>query len=187
MSRSSPPPGEARPPSPPSRRPWILASALGVLLGLGLFTFQYGEGLSYFSADPRACANCHIMQPQYDSWQKASHHTVAACVDCHLPVSLVPKLLAKASNGWHHSKGFTLQDFHEPIMIKPGNSAILQENCLRCHGDLVHNLVAGMHTEKDAVSCVHCHASVGHGETTGLGGPETTDFAKGSGHEPAQH
>jgi cytochrome c nitrite reductase small subunit len=93
-------------------------------------------------------------------------------VDCHLPEALVPKLLAKASNGWHHSRGFTLEDFHEPIMIKPGNARILQDNCLRCHGDVVHELVAGVTTDKNALTCVHCHAAVGHGERTGLGGPD---------------
>jgi cytochrome c nitrite reductase small subunit len=165
--------------SPPAadRRRWrwphgpVLAFAIaaGVLLGLGGFTFRYAEGLSYFSTDPKACANCHIMQRQYDGWQKASHHGVATCVDCHLPHSLVAKYLAKASNGWHHSKGFTLQDFEEPIRIKPGNSAILQANCLRCHEPMVHELVAGARTDRDAVECVHCHASVGHGERAGLG------------------
>ncbi|GJM44738.1 MAG: hypothetical protein DHS20C21_15800 [Gemmatimonadota bacterium] len=150
-----------------------MAVAVGVLVGAGGFTFRYAEGLSYFSTDPAACANCHIMQTQYDSWQKASHHTVARCVDCHLPHDFVGKYLAKASNGYHHSKGFTFQDFHEPIRIKPGNSAILQANCLGCHNDMVHNLVAGVTTDVDAVSCVHCHRDVGHGPTVGLGGPET--------------
>ena len=42
----------------------------------------------------------------------------ASCVDCHLPHDFVGKYLAKADNGYHHSKGFTLQDFHEPILIK---------------------------------------------------------------------
>lgn len=138
---------------------------LGLMLGLGAFTFDYAEGLSYFSTDPAACANCHIMNEQYDSWQKASHHTVAKCVDCHLPHSLVPKYLAKAENGYFHSKGFTFQDFHEPIMIKPRNADILQKNCLVCHGDLVHELVSGATTDETAVRCVHCHASVGHGPT----------------------
>jgi cytochrome c nitrite reductase small subunit len=146
------------------------AAALGILLGLGAFTFRYAEGLSYFSTDPRACANCHIMRPQYDGWQKASHHAAATCVDCHLPRRFIAKYLAKASNGWHHSKGFTLQDFAEPIRIKPANSAILQENCLRCHEDMVHELISGARTDKDAVVCVHCHAAVGHGERAGLGG-----------------
>ena len=41
-------------------------------------------------------------------------------------------------------------DFHDPIMIKPRNARILQENCLRCHGDFVHDIVAGQH---DAGGC----------------------------------
>jgi cytochrome c nitrite reductase small subunit len=88
-------------------------------------------------------------------------------------VSLPEKLLVKASNGYHHSKGFTLQDFDEPIRIKPGNARVLQENCLRCHGDVVHDLVAGATTDKRAVSCVHCHAGAGHGQTAGLGPSRT--------------
>lgn len=144
----------------------IVASlVLGLLLGLGAFTFDYAEGLSYFSTDPAACANCHIMNEQYDSWQKASHHTAAKCIDCHLPHSFVPKYLAKAENGYFHSKGFTFQDFHEPIMIKRKNAAILQNNCLACHAEMVHELVSGATSDEHAVRCVHCHASVGHGPT----------------------
>lgn len=48
----------------------IIAAMVGVVAGIGLFTFQYAEGLSYFSTDPRACANCHIMNDQYASWSK---------------------------------------------------------------------------------------------------------------------
>jgi cytochrome c nitrite reductase small subunit len=149
----------------PSRRKLLLLVAVmfGVLAGTGAFTFNYGEGLSYFSTDPAACANCHIMNSEYASWQKASHHTVARCVDCHLPHEFIPKYMAKAENGFWHSYGFTFQNFHEPIQIKPRNSHILQENCLKCHGGMVHNLVAGATTDKDAVTCVHCHSDVGHG------------------------
>jgi cytochrome c nitrite reductase small subunit len=140
-----------------------LALLTGLVLGLGLFTFDYAEGLSYFSTDPAACANCHIMNEQYDSWQKASHHTVAKCVDCHLPHTFVAKYLAKAENGYFHSKGFTFQDFHEPIMIKPKNARILQKNCVSCHGDIVHQLVAEERQDGDQIECVHCHRDVGHG------------------------
>ncbi len=147
-----------------SRRTLVfIAVLLGVTLGLGVFTFIYAEGFSYFGTDPKSCANCHIMNTEYDSWVKSSHHIVATCADCHLPHALLPKLIAKAVNGYHHSKGFTFQDFHEPIMIKPHNSRILQEACLGCHGGLVHEIVAGSTTDKNAVSCVHCHSSVGHG------------------------
>jgi cytochrome c nitrite reductase small subunit len=141
----------------------LLGALLGILGGVGAYTFKYAEGFSYSSADPKVCANCHIMNDQYNSWQKSSHHAAAGCVDCHLPHDFVGKYMAKASNGYHHSKGFTFEDFHEPIMIKPHNAQILQDNCLRCHSDLVHDIVKGSKTDKDAVQCVHCHASVGHG------------------------
>jgi hypothetical protein len=61
----------------------LLVALWGLLGGIGAYTFHYAEGFSYFSTDPRACVNCHIMNPQYDSWQNSSHHTVASCVDCH--------------------------------------------------------------------------------------------------------
>ncbi len=151
--------------------PGSVAIAAGILLGLGAFTFQYAEGLSYLSADPRACVNCHIMQPQYDSWQKSSHHAVAVCVDCHLPHDFIGKYLAKAENGYHHSKGFTFQDFQEPIMIKGKNARILQENCVACHADMTHDMLSAGGGDRAAVECVHCHRAVGHGEAAGLGGP----------------
>lgn len=155
------------------KRMMVLAVLLGLLLGTGAYTFKYAEGLSYFSADPRACVNCHIMTPQYDSWQKSSHHTAATCVDCHLPHDVIGKYIAKAENGYHHSRAFTFQDFHEPILIKKKNSGILQKNCVVCHEDMVHELFKRDVTNPAAVDCIHCHASVGHGELpTGIGGAD---------------
>ena len=148
----------------------LMASLLGLFVGLGSFTFYYGEGFSYFSKDPAACMNCHIMTQQFNSWQKASHHTAATCVDCHLPHSFIKKYISKAENGWNHSKAFTLANFHEPIMVTPKNKRILQENCIKCHHHMVGNLVHGSTSSPDAVDCIHCHRSVGHGETAGLGG-----------------
>ena len=155
------------------KRMGVLAVLLGVAAGTGAYTFRYAEGFSYFSTDPRACVNCHIMTPQYDSWQKSSHHGAATCVDCHLPHGFIAKYVAKADNGYHHSKGFTFQDFHEPIMIKGKNRDILQKNCIECHTDMVHELFHRDMSKPDAVSCVHCHASVGHGSLpTSIGGPD---------------
>ena len=146
-----------------SRRALWLAILLGVLTGLGTFTFNYAEGLSYFSTDPKACVNCHIMNDEYNSWTKGPHHAVAKCVECHLPHEFIPKYIAKAEHGYRHSKGFTLQDFHEPIMMKARSAADVQANCLRCHGDFVHDIVRGSTTSEDAVQCMHCHRGVGHG------------------------
>jgi len=141
---------------------FVVAVMIGGLLGSASFTGYYGQGLSYLSSNPNACVNCHIMREQFDGWQKASHHNVAVCVDCHLPHDLVGKWLAKAENGFWHSKGFTLQDFHEPIRIHDKDERILQENCIRCHVDVVHE-VLGHATNDVTVSCVRCHRSVGHG------------------------
>jgi len=149
-----------------------LAVLVGLAAGIGGYTLVYAEGLSYMSSDPQVCANCHIMNSQYSSWQKSSHHAAAGCVDCHLPRDFLGKWTAKALNGYHHSKAFTLQDFAEPIAIKPGNSRILQANCIDCHRDLVHD--AATETGRgDEFNCVHCHQGVGHGERAGLGGPQT--------------
>jgi len=156
--------------------PSITFASFGVLLGIGGTTFDYAEGLSYLGTDPRDCANCHIMQPQYDAWQKASHHTVATCVDCHLPHGFPEKYVAKAENGWNHSKAFTLQDFPEPIVITKKNADILHDNCLRCHADLFHDQAIAF--TEGAPRCVHCHVSVGHGEPVGLGGPMALRRAK---------
>jgi cytochrome c nitrite reductase small subunit len=151
----------------------LAASVLfGLAGGLGIFAFNYAEGLSYLSTDPKACANCHIMNRQYDSWQKASHHGTATCAECHLPHKFIPKYIAKAENGWHHSVGFTFQNFPEPIRIKSGNAKSLQENCIRCHGGLTHpQRSVGRDGIDDVIPCVHCHASAGHGVQAGLGGP----------------
>ena len=146
-----------------SRWTLLLWVCVGPVAGLGVYTFWYGQGASYFSSNPQSCANCHIMREQYDSWQHASHHAHAACVDCHLPHDFVGKYVAKAENGFWHSKGFTLQDFHEPIRIEPKNSAILQANCVKCHGDLVSDLSAHGAFVDGSNNCVRCHASVGHG------------------------
>lgn len=154
--------------------PLLLALAIlaGAVIGIGGYTLVYAQGFSYLSAEPKVCANCHVMQAHYDAWQKSSHHHVAACNDCHLPRGLVAPYLAKLVNGWNHSRAYTLQDFAEPIAIKPFNSAILQENCLACHRALVHDAVMARGPAQEA-SCVHCHATAGHGERAGLGGPRT--------------
>lgn len=156
-----------------------LAICLGGVAGLGLYTLHYAEGLSYLSSDPRACINCHIMRPQFDSWQKSGHHHVATCVDCHLPHTFVAKYIAKAENGYHHSKGFTFQDFHEPIRIKAKNARILQANCILCHKDMVDALRPEGDHPRQALSCVHCHAGAGHGPRAGLGGAYSAPELRG--------
>jgi cytochrome c nitrite reductase small subunit len=130
--------------------PISVAAALGVFAGLGVFTFGYGEGYAYLGNNPQTCANCH---------------DVAVCNDCHTPHdSMFAKYLTKADNGFFHSLAFTTGDFKDPIQIKARNSRVVQESCLSCHRDLVNHMLP---TEAggDMLSCVHCHASVGHAQS----------------------
>lgn len=180
------------PRSSSTRLPFLFAAVLGVGVGLGAYTFSYAKGWSYFGTEPSACANCHIMEPQFAGWQKGSHHAVARCIDCHLPVAFIPKYVAKAENGYRHGKLFTTQTFEEPITVKAAGKEILQANCQRCHADLVHGMlgigdydVDGRSGEaeraRQGASCISCHWTVGHGERAGLGGPARGNEPSASG------
>jgi cytochrome c nitrite reductase small subunit len=144
----------------------VAAAFIGIAAGLGAFAFTYGEGVSYLSTRPEACANCHIMWPQYDSWSASSHKHVAVCSDCHLPHSGLHKWVAKADNGFFHSYAFTFQNFPEPIRIKPRSYRIVQNNCVECHRDMIHEMLPAT-VAGDAVQCIHCHANVGHAAQRG--------------------
>jgi cytochrome c nitrite reductase small subunit len=140
-----------------------LACALGIPVGIGAFTFVYAKGFSYLSSDPRACVNCHVMNEQYAAWMKSGHHHTATCVECHLPPAGLAKWLAKADHGFRHSTAFTLQNFKEPIEITPADRMLVQENCVRCHADLVHAIFAMPGPRSAGLDCLHCHAATGHG------------------------
>ena len=114
-----------------------MAVAVGILGGLGTFTVGYGNGLSYLTNDPTACANCH------------------------LPHNFVGKWLTKADNGFFHALAFTTGDFHEPIQIKARNRRVTQGACLHCHSELANALLPAEHGG-DMQLCVHCHSDVGH-------------------------
>jgi cytochrome c nitrite reductase small subunit len=167
-----PPPQPTVPPAQPAsarrRRfaalgvvPVVFAIMLGMLGGLGAFTFGYGKGASYLSRDPAACANCHVMQDHFDSWQHSSHQRVAVCNDCHLPHHPIGKWVTKTDNGFFHSLAFTLENFHDPIQIKPRNRRVTQGACLYCHEDFVHEMLPA-EPGGEMLSCVHCHRDVGH-------------------------
>lgn len=140
----------------------IFTILLGILGGIGAFTFGYGKGWSYMSSDPTMCINCHVMQDHYDAWQKSSHRHVAVCNDCHLPHHPIGKWVVKGDNGFFHSMKFTLGNFHDPIQIKPRNHRVTQGTCLHCHKDFVHE-VAQVGAGESELECVHCHRDVGHG------------------------
>lgn len=139
----------------------VLPAAVGLAVGTGGFTFWYGHGASYLTNNPSACANCHIMQEQYDGWLRGSHRSVAVCNDCHTPKGKIRKYLVKGENGFWHSFAFTTGIFHEPIQIKPRNRAVTEKRCRGCHETIVA-MIDGAHESDEQLACVRCHADAGH-------------------------
>lgn len=151
----------------------VLGGLIGAFSGATGYTAYEARALSYLSDDPKACVNCHIMNEQYNSWSSSPHHSRATCNDCHVPHdSILSKYMLKAEHGYRHSKGFTLNDFHEPIQITQGSRDVVIMNCVRCHESMTHDirtaaspaLPAG-HESTGGVDCIHCHAAVAHGQT----------------------
>ena len=140
----------------------IAVLVLGAALGLGSYTFAYARGWAYLTDNSRACANCHVMNEQYDGWIKSSHRSVAVCNDCHVPHSLVAKYATKASNGFWHSFYFTTDHIPEPIRALPASRAIAEVNCRRCHQPVVEAMGTPAHAGSRDISCIRCHGSVGH-------------------------
>ncbi len=143
----------------------ILAVLIGLILGVGFYTFIYAKGYSYLASDPAACTNCHVMRGYYDGWAKSTHHAAATCNDCHTPNNTVAKWATKTSNGFFHSFAFTSGKFPDAIQIKSRNYAVTERACRRCHQDFVQ-VVNGPHASGEGLSCIHCHATVGHSQAT---------------------
>lgn len=141
--------------------PVLLAALTGITLGIGVFTFGYARGGSYLTDSPEACANCHVMHEQHQSWMKSSHRAAAVCNDCHTPPGVVPKYATKALNGFLHSWAFTTGLFSDEIIITGRNHSVTERACLKCHADIV-NGIRGARGHRDDVSCVSCHRTVGH-------------------------
>lgn len=146
---------------------------IGAAIGIGAFTFVYARGYSYLTDDPAACANCHIMEPQYSGWVKSSHRNVAVCNDCHTPPEFVGKYVTKANNGFWHAFYFTTNTFHEPIQIRGRNLTVSERACRDCHTSLsesihaeeVPRFAAGNALHEDSgetLVCTRCHSDVGH-------------------------
>jgi cytochrome c nitrite reductase small subunit len=140
----------------------LTATVVGVAAGVGLYTFGYAKGASYLTDDPRACANCHVMEEQLSGWTKSSHRSVAACNDCHTPPGLIPKYAVKALNGFNHSFAFTSGRFPEPIQITPRNRRVTEAACRKCHAAIVDAIDAHAEGPREELACLGCHRNVGH-------------------------
>lgn len=147
---------------------------LGIMVGLGIFIFHTSKATSYLSDDPETCINCHVMYPQYASWNHSSHREWATCSDCHVPQdNFFRKYFFKASDGARHATIFTARAEPQVIRIKQAGVNVVQENCKRCHQDLIEMAQLAEHTGKTARMdhgklCWECHRVVPHGSVRSL-------------------
>jgi cytochrome c nitrite reductase small subunit len=160
---------------PPKKWQFAVAIASGLLFGLLAYIFYISNAVSYMSDDPRACINCHVMNPQYASWTHSAHREYATCNDCHVPQNnILNKYFFKAKDGLRHATMFTLRLEPQVIRIKEEGSDVVQTNCIRCHNDLITDnqmLIKTSefdHFRTDGRKCWECHREVPHGRFNSL-------------------
>lgn len=159
-------------PPPKWRLPVVVLSA--IFIGLGLFILYISNAVSYLSDDPKTCVNCHVMYPQYATWQRSSHANKVTCNDCHVPHdNFIRKYMFKASDGLRHATMFTFRLEPQVIRIKEAGAGVVQENCLRCHQNMVHRVSISKvsfsgYESGEGLLCWSCHREVPHGRVNSL-------------------
>lgn len=160
--------------SPPPRWRLPVIILLGIMAGTSCYLFYVSKAWSYASDDPKTCMNCHIMAPQYATWQHSSHREKATCNDCHVPHDNVfNKYYFKAKDGMRHATMFTLRAEPQVIRIHEEGQNVVQNNCIRCHSNLLTDskLLAKTnqyhHFRKDR-KCWECHRETPHGKVNSL-------------------
>ncbi len=143
-----------------TKYPLFIAIAAAVV-ALGFFVFVT-DAPAYGGSAPETCANCHVMDSQYENWYHAAHEKVTECVDCHLPHdNIAVYYLEKGRQGAKDVLAFTTGNIPIAIRASLRSQNIIQQNCIRCHNDTVENIVMG--AQSFDRQCWDCHRSVAHG------------------------
>ncbi len=166
---------------PPKQWRYHVIILLGILTGLGLFVLQISNAFSYLSDDPKTCVNCHVMYPQYATWERGSHSRGVTCNDCHVPQNnFMAKYLFKANDGLRHATYFTMRWEPQVIQIKEAGKRAVHDNCVRCHSNLIHPIALRSISNKNVEDqtekyCWDCHRETPHGRVHSL---SSTPYAR---------
>lgn len=163
---------------PPPNWRFSVIIVLGIFVGITIHVLNISNAASYLSDDPKTCVNCHVMYPEYATWEKGSHGRVTTCNDCHVPQdNIVRKYMFKASDGLRHASMFTFRMEPQVIKIKDAGRAVVQENCIRCHSNYLHPVALrsmgakSIYEDNDGV-CWDCHRETPHGKVHSLSSAE---------------
>ncbi len=147
---------------------------LGIFCGLSIYVFYVSKAPSYLSDNPKTCINCHIMTPQYVTWNHSAHREGSHCNDCHVPHNnVVNKYYFKAKDGVRHAAVFTLRREPQVILIKEAGREVVQNNCIRCHKPVLADpYITGINREfynfRSERKCWDCHRETPHGTVNSL-------------------
>lgn len=136
----------------------LRVSGLVVLvLSLAIVYVSFGPpGLYARSGTPQFCAQCHVMEAEYESWFHSGGHRRLKCIDCHLPNDNMARHLTwKGYTGMLDAFDFYSGRVPETIRVSESGAAILQENCRRCHGETVAKI-------NEDRNCWQCHRRLSH-------------------------
>ena len=159
---------------PPPNWRFSVIVLLGIIFGIGIHILNISNAVSYLSDDPTTCVNCHVMYPEFATWEKGSHGRVTTCNDCHVPQdNIIRKYLFKAQDGMRHAYMFTFRLEPQVIRIKEAGRDAVQENCIRCHANYLHpislrSMGAKSIYEDDDRVCWDCHRETPHGKVHSL-------------------
>lgn len=159
---------------PPNQWKLPVFLILGIFSGLVCFVLYLSRAHSYLSDEPETCTNCHIMSPQYATWMHSSHREQAHCNDCHVPHNnAFNKYYFKAKDGLRHATMFTLRKEPQVIFIKDEGKRVVQQNCIRCHSNLLTDAKLLMKTDefhhfRHERQCWECHRETPHGRVNSL-------------------
>lgn len=166
---------------PPPQWRFVVIILLGIFTGLGFYVLYISNSLSYLFDEPKTCVNCHVMNSYYASWQHGSHVHVTTCNDCHVPQdNFMKKYLFKANDGLRHAAYFTMRWEPQVIQIKDAGKKAVQDNCIRCHSNLIHPIALrsiNNATVEDQTQkyCWDCHRQTPHGRVNSL---SSTPYAR---------
>ena len=140
----------------------LLIGLLAFAFALGVFTWV-SEAPAYAGHAPETCANCHVMDSQYENWFHAPHRSWATCSDCHIPHdNFLSYWFYKGKSGMRDVYSFVTLSYPAAIRANEETRGIVQENCIRCHLDTVESIItAAMPLERN---CWDCHRTAAHGE-----------------------
>jgi cytochrome c nitrite reductase small subunit len=143
-----------------------ILAMIAAILSLGYFTIA-SDAAAYGGNAPETCANCHVMDSQYENWYRGGHGLSTRCTDCHLPHDNIAVYYAeKGRQGMKDTLAFISGNIPVSIRANQTTKEIIQENCIHCHEETVDTVIMGPQAFDQY--CWDCHRSTAHGDRGGV-------------------